>query len=182
VRAWPGRPRARPTQIRGAHVAFTVRDLLATRRANERASLLSGRYSKAQEACWTNQNAVPHDSHRCAHVIIRSLATTTPASLISSLWQLGHRRSWLIGNSGSGARTAGLPIWTSISILQKNCSPLLGLATLAPEGQNPCRPCVPNLANLVDERCRSLLLVPHAANSHTAPGIPDAGAFTQETI
>ena len=51
----------------------------------------------------TNQNPIPHDSHRCRTLTSPSPAMTWPTGAISSLWKPGHRRSRVWGSSGSGS-------------------------------------------------------------------------------
>ena len=46
-----------------------------------------------------SQNTIPHDSHQCCDVIVPFPAMRWPARLMCSLWQVGHRRSWVTGNS-----------------------------------------------------------------------------------
>jgi hypothetical protein len=55
-----------------------------------------------------NQNVSAHVSQRCSTQINPFPATTCPTGAIASLCQVGHRRSRVFGNSGSGSGSVAM--------------------------------------------------------------------------
>ena len=73
----------------------------------------------------TNQNAIPHASQRCSTLMSPSPALTWPTGAMSSLWQVGHRRSRVSGNSASGVGMGPQPSMAGevIGVALSRCSP-----------------------------------------------------------